>query len=98
MSPSQAPSAPTRRSLLTTLAATPVLAACGGPGGESVPAQAQQPVQLSYLHQWSPTQGHGPITDTLVARWNQENPTTTLTGTFTDQYYVKLAAILASGD
>ena len=93
-----ASSALTRRAVLLSLAAAPALAACGGPVGESVPAQSQQPVQLSYLHQWSPTQGHGPITDSLVARWNQENPNTTLTGTFTDQYYVKLAAILASGD
>ena len=86
-------------SLVSSFAAVPALAACGGPGGgDNVPAQSQQSVQLSYLHQWSPTQGHGPITDTLVARWNQENPTTTVTGTFTDQYYVKLAAILASGD
>src|SRR5688500_4899402 len=92
----------TRRHALSATSAAlagPVLAACGGPGApNSTPAQSLQPEQLSYLHQWSPTQGHGPITDTLVARWNQENPTTTLTGTFTDQYYVKLAAILASGD
>jgi ABC-type glycerol-3-phosphate transport system substrate-binding protein len=85
---------------LVPAAVTPLLAACagGGGGGEGAPAQSQQPVQLNYLHQWSPTQGHGPITDTLVARWNQENPTTIITGTFTENYYVKLAAILAAGD
>ena len=89
----------TRRRALFAAAAVPALAACGGPtGSESVPAQSQQPIQLNYLHQWSPTQGHGPITDSLVARWNQENPTTTLTGTFTDMYYIKLPAILAAGD
>src|SRR5687767_10752142 len=88
-----------RRHALLTTAAIPALAACGGPGAsDSNPAQAQQPISLSYLHEWSPTQGHGPITDTLVARWNQENPTTQVTGTYTADYFAKLAAILASGD
>lgn len=80
-------------------ATVPALAACGGPAAsDATPAQSQKPVQLSYLHQWSPTQGHGPITDTLVARWNQENPTITVSGTYTAEYYTKLAAILAAGD
>ncbi len=88
-----------RRLVLTLAGSTPLLAACAGSQPtDGAATQSQTPVQLTYLHQWSPTQGHGPITDTLVARWNQENPTTTITGTYTAMYYEKLAAILAAGD
>ena len=94
---------PTRRGLLATGAvlAGAALAACGAPGGatpEGTGSSTAQPVSLSYLHQWSPTQGHGPITDSLVARWNQQNPNIQVTGTYTADYYTKLAAVLAGGD
>jgi ABC-type glycerol-3-phosphate transport system substrate-binding protein len=82
-------------------AAATALAACGATTGgkaDNASSAALTPAKLTYLHQWSPTQGHGPITDTLVARWNQENPTIQLEGIFTSDYYVKLAAVLAGGD
>lgn len=74
------------------------LAACGTRGDQGGGTKTEQPVQLTYLHQWSPTQGHGPITDTLVARFTEQHPTIRVEGTFTAQYYEKLAAVLAGGD
>lgn len=93
----------TRRHLLGAApAALPLVAACAPSGGtDSAATQSQQPIQLTYLHQWSPTQGHGPITDTLVARWNQENPTTRFESSFANQngdYYTKVGALIAAGD
>jgi ABC-type glycerol-3-phosphate transport system substrate-binding protein len=86
-----------------------LLAACGAPapgggppdaggGGGGSGGGASAPVRLTYLHQWSPTQGHGPITDTLVARFVEQHPTIRLEGIYTATYYEKLAAMLAGGD
>jgi len=68
----------TRRRLVALAGATgaiasgPVLAACAGEQATDGAPSANEPrVQLTYLHQWSPTQGHGPITDTLVARFKE---------------------------
>jgi sn-glycerol 3-phosphate transport system substrate-binding protein len=55
-------------------------------------------VKLTYLHQWSQNQGHGPATDTITARFNEAHPTTRVEGVYTAQYYEKLAAIIAGGD
>jgi hypothetical protein len=73
----------TRRHALTlSPVAAPLLAACApGQPTDGPAGQSHQPVQLTYLHHWGPTAAHGPITDTLVARWNRENPTTSVTGT-----------------
>ena len=79
------------------------LAACGAPAGpetggapEGTPGGA--PVRLLYLHQWSQTQGHGPVTDALVARFNTQHPATQVEAVYTADYYAKLAAVLAGGD
>lgn len=75
------------------------LAACGTAGDESAGRAADNtPVRLTYLHQWSPTQGHGPITDTLVARFKDQHPAIQVEGIYTADYYAKLAAVLAGGD
>ena len=91
----------TRRRLFAAVpvAATPVLAACGA-GGASDPAPSanEPPVQLTYVHEWSPTQGHGPITDTLAARFGEQNPNTKVQSTYVQEYFVKLAAMIAGGD
>jgi ABC-type glycerol-3-phosphate transport system substrate-binding protein len=55
-------------------------------------------VKLTYLHQWSQTQGHGPITDQLAARFREQNPTVQVEPVYSADYYNKLAAILAGGD
>jgi ABC-type glycerol-3-phosphate transport system substrate-binding protein len=75
-------------------------AACGlgGTQGNSGAATAEPTVKLTYLHQWSQTQGHGPITDTLAARFREQNPTIQVEPVYTANYYDKLAAVLAGGD
>lgn|GEM_PF-1318961 len=95
----------TRRRLVALAGATgaiasgPVLAACaGGQATDGAPSANEPRVQLTYLHQWSPTQGHGPITDTLVARFKEQNPTTQVEGVYSAEYYPKLSAMLAGGD
>ncbi|MBI3973904.1 MAG: extracellular solute-binding protein [Chloroflexi bacterium] len=81
-----------------SLAGAVGLAACM-PGDQSAGRAADgTPVQLTYLHQWSPTQGHGPITDTLVARFKEQHPSIQVEGIYTADYYAKLAAVLAGGD
>ena len=55
-------------------------------------------MRLLYLHQWSQTQGHGPVTDALVARFNAQHPATQVEAVYTADYYAKLAAVLAGGD
>jgi ABC-type glycerol-3-phosphate transport system substrate-binding protein len=74
------------------------LAACGAPGAPAGGSATEQPVRLTYLHQWSATQGHGPITDTLTARFREQHPAIHLEGVYTAEYYQKLAAVLAGGD
>jgi ABC-type glycerol-3-phosphate transport system substrate-binding protein len=89
------------RRALGLSSAVGALAACGplgGTGGERSAARGDQPVKLTYLHQWSQTQGHGPITETLVARFREQFPTIQVEQVYTAQYYEKLAAILAGGD
>jgi len=79
-------------------------AACAAPGaggatgGEAPAGAAGPPVQLTYLHQWGPTQGHGPITDTLLARFREQHPAIRIEGVFSSTYYQKLAAMLAGGE
>jgi ABC-type glycerol-3-phosphate transport system substrate-binding protein len=78
------------------------LAACGAPAEPGPPeaggAPSGAPVRLTYLHQWSQTQGHGPVTETLVARFNEQHPTVQVEGVYTADYYAKLSAVLAGGD
>ncbi len=62
------------------------------PGTAPVP-----PVQLTYLHQWSPTQGHGPATERLVDRFRQEFPAIQVEAVYTPQYYEKLVSLIAAG-
>jgi ABC-type glycerol-3-phosphate transport system substrate-binding protein len=82
------------------LAAAPLfLAACGGAPAQSGPAAASEPtVKLTYLHQWSQTQGHGPITDQLAARFREQFPTIQMEPVYSDKYYEKITAVLAGGD
>ncbi|MBI3970902.1 MAG: ABC transporter substrate-binding protein [Chloroflexi bacterium] len=94
----------TRRRATASLA-TGMLAVAGGAfgpgcavwGGQS-PAAEGTPVAITYLHQWSQQQGHGPATDKLVARFNEQVPSVRVNPVFTADYYAKLTAILASGD
>ena len=98
----------TRRGLarLTALAAAGAAAlpaaACappvGGQRAEGVPSPAEPAVQLTYVHEWSPTQGHGPITDTLLARFGEQHPTTQVQGIYMQDYFTKLTAMIAGGD
>jgi ABC-type glycerol-3-phosphate transport system substrate-binding protein len=94
---------PDRRQLLLTggTLAGVLLAACGPFGRRPADGDAGEsatPVQLTYLHQWSQTQGHGPITDTLVARFAEQHPAIRVEGIYTADYYAKLSAMLAGGD
>ena len=106
--------AATRRHALQTMAGAPLfaaaLAACVAPGdtrgsgavqGDSAQTgrgAAAPTVHLSYLHQWSQTQGHGPITDQLAARFHEQFPNIVVEPSYSANYYEKLATILASGD
>jgi ABC-type glycerol-3-phosphate transport system substrate-binding protein len=77
------------------------LAGCSAPGEQAAGTggtKVEPTVQLTYLHQWSQTQGHGPITDTLVTRFKEQHPSIQIESVFTADYYAKLAAILAGGD
>jgi ABC-type glycerol-3-phosphate transport system substrate-binding protein len=74
------------------------LAACGTSADRVREAADGEPVRLTYLHQWSQTQGHGPVTDALVSRFNGQSPKIQLEGIYTADYYAKLAAVLAGGD
>lgn len=56
------------------------------------------PVKLTYLHQWSASQGHGPITDTLAARFRQKYPSIDIQPVYAANYYQKLTTVLAGGD
>jgi ABC-type glycerol-3-phosphate transport system substrate-binding protein len=93
----------TRRAALGAVALVPaLLAACAGSGAQQMPAAENgETFQLAYLHTWTPQQGHGPATDALVAKFNQQTPMIQITaqsGGGGDPYYEKLTAILASGD
>ncbi len=97
----------TRRMLLGRAAlsvaaagAASLLAGCAV-AGSSAGASARPtapPVKLTYLHQWSPTQGHGPITNTLAARFRQLNPSIDIQPVYAANYYQKLTTVLAGGD
>jgi ABC-type glycerol-3-phosphate transport system substrate-binding protein len=79
------------------LALAPALAACGrSPAPVAQPTAP--PVKLTYLHQWSPQQGHGPITDTLAARFRQQHPSIDIQPVYAANYYQKLTTVLAGGD
>lgn len=91
------------RRAVASVAATGVagwLASCGSIGNGS-PATAKAtapPVKLTYLHQWSPQQGHGPITDKLAARFRQQHPSIDIEPVYAANYYQKLTTVLAGGD
>jgi ABC-type glycerol-3-phosphate transport system substrate-binding protein len=76
------------------------LAACGAAQEDATgrPAAGEPVVKLTYLHQWSQRQGHGPATEALVARFNEASPTTQVEPVYTAGYYDKLTAVLAGGD
>lgn len=83
-----------------TLVGGAATAACGplGDRRESAGQADGAPVQLTYLHQWSQTQGHGPITDQLAARFREQFPTIQVEPVYSSEYYAKIAAMIASGD
>lgn len=85
----------TRRSI-GAAGAVLALAACGQRQERTSPVDRQ--VTLTYLHQWSQNQGHGPATERLVGRFNGEQPNTRIEPVFTSNYYEKLPTILAGGD
>jgi ABC-type glycerol-3-phosphate transport system substrate-binding protein len=93
-----------RRSiLLGTAGSLPAsfLAACGAVPDAAPGAATEKTVQLTYLHTWTPQQGHGPATDRLVARFREQFPTIQVEasgGQGGDVYYQKLTALLAGGD
>lgn len=75
-------------------------AACGALGGQREgAAQADgAPVKLTYLHQWSQTQGHGPITDQLAGRFREQFPAIQVEPVYSSEYYAKITAMIAGGD
>jgi ABC-type glycerol-3-phosphate transport system substrate-binding protein len=68
-----------------------------GPAQATPGAGSEAPVQLTYLHQWSPTQGHGPATERLVSRFREEFPAIQVEAVYTPQYYEKLVSLIAGG-
>jgi ABC-type glycerol-3-phosphate transport system substrate-binding protein len=97
----------TRRTILrravATVAATGAagwLASCGpiGNASSAIAKPTVPPVKLTYLHQWSPQQGHGPITDKLAARFRQQHPSIDIEPVYAANYYQKLTTVLAGGD
>src|SRR5688572_16075784 len=97
------PRSSTRRRQLATAATLPALVALVALAGcsttqETTAPPSNQPVKLTYLHQWNQQQGHGPATEQLVARFSRENPLIQVEPLFTDAYYEKLPTILAGGD
>lgn len=95
----------TRRTLLRrTVAAVAATGTAGwlagcAPGGPAAAAKpTAPPVKLTYLHQWSPQQGHGPITDKLAARFRQQHPSIDIQPVYAANYYQKLTTVLAGGD
>src|SRR5438105_1372774 len=92
----------TRRRMLGAALAASGGVACGvsgrrtGSGGGA--ATAEPTVKLTYMHEWSQTQGHGPITDQLAARFREQEPKIQVEPVYTAQYYEKLKAIIAGGD
>lgn len=95
-----------RRTRRTLLAQATVLgggmlaagAACGSFRERAQSPAAERTVQLTYLHQWSQQQGHGPATNQAVARFQEQTPTIRVESVFTSNYYEKITAILAAGD
>ncbi len=78
-----------------------VLAACSSSSGGATAgglATAEPNVKLTYLHQWSQTQGHGPATDEMVRRFQAQFPAIQVEATYVANYYEKLAAVIAGGD
>jgi sn-glycerol 3-phosphate transport system substrate-binding protein len=76
------------------------LASCGpiGNASSAIAKPTAPPVKLTYLHQWSPQQGHGPITDKLAARFRQQHPSIDIQPVYAANYYEKLTTVLAGGD
>jgi multiple sugar transport system substrate-binding protein len=98
-------SAPTRRRALRALAAAasvPALAAlvagCRSQEDAGAAPKQEPVVHLTYLHQWSQNQGHGPATDELTARFREQFPTVQIEPVYTADYSNKLTTIVAGGD
>lgn len=78
--------------------ATALGAACTPPWTQP-PAPATEPtVQLTYVHGWMQSQGHGPATTELTQRFRHEFPTTQVTEVYTADHIAKLTVMLAAGD
>jgi ABC-type glycerol-3-phosphate transport system substrate-binding protein len=92
-----------RTVLLGAMAAvlTAAAAACSTPGAATQEASAPArllPAKLTYLHQWSQNQGHGPKTDELAARFSAQFAPIEVESVYTTDYLAKLAAMITSGD
>lgn len=99
------PTGLSRRSLLAGLwatggaaAASTALAACTAGGAPAPAAKVQEPVKLTYMHEWNQNQGHGPASDRLAARFSQEFAPITVESVYTSEYFAKLTAMIAGGD
>ena len=89
-----------RRSLMQGVAAVAATAlpACTSLRDAAPGPANETPVQLTYIHNWTPAQGQGPVTDRLVARFRDEHPTVQVQAVLTADYDNKLRAIVAAGD
>jgi multiple sugar transport system substrate-binding protein len=75
-----------------------LLAACSAQTSQGLPATQEPVVHLTYLHQWSQNQGHGPATDDLTAQFRAQFPTIQIEAVYAADYYNKLTTIVAGGD